>query len=68
MVTLSLLEKDAQMYIIHINSVLSHDKCVSALHDDSWLWYRRLDHGSMDLISKNSKNDLKVFQNWFSKG
>ena len=30
------------VYTIDINSTLTHDKCLSALHDDSWLWRRRL--------------------------
>ena len=46
------------LYTIYIDCALSRDKCFSALHDDSWLWNRRVSHASMDLISKVSKNDL----------
>ena len=45
---------------IDIEYAFTHDKCFSALHDDGWLWHKRLRHASMDLISKISKN-------WFSK-
>ncbi|KAH9778649.1 hypothetical protein KPL71_007414 [Citrus sinensis] len=46
------------VYTININCASIHDKCLSALHDDGWLWHRRLGHASMDLISKIVKNDL----------
>ena len=46
------------VYIIDIECASTLDKCFSALHDDSWLWHRRLGHASMDLISKILKNDL----------
>ena len=46
------------VYTIDIECASTHDKCFSALHDDGWLWHRRLGHASMDLISKLSKNDL----------
>ena len=46
------------VYIIDIECASTLDKCFSALHDDNWLWHRRLGHASMDLISNISKNDL----------
>ncbi|KAH9792991.1 Integrase catalytic domain-containing protein [Citrus sinensis] len=46
------------VYTINIDYASIHDKCLSALHDDGWLWHRRLSHASMDLISKMFKNDL----------
>ena len=46
------------VYTINIDCVSTNDKCFFALHDDGWLWHRRLGHASMDLISKNSKNNL----------
>ena len=57
------------IYTIDIDCTSTHDKCFSALHDDGWLWHKRLRHASMDLISKISKNDLvKGFpKNRFSK-
>ena len=46
------------MYTINIDYTLSHDKCFYVLHDDSWLWYKRLCHANMNLISKIYKNDF----------
>ena len=46
------------VYTIDIECASTHDKCFSALHNDGWLWHKRLGHVSMDLISKISKNDL----------
>ena len=46
------------VYTINTDRASTNDKCFYALHDDGWLWYRRLGHASMDLISKISKNDL----------
>ncbi|KAH9780749.1 Integrase catalytic domain-containing protein [Citrus sinensis] len=46
------------VYTINIDCASIHDKCLSSLHDDGWLWHRRLGHASMDLISKIMKNDL----------
>ena len=46
------------LYTINIYSTSSHDKFLLALHDDNWLWHRRLGHGSMDLDLKISKNHL----------
>ena len=46
------------MYIIDLNDCPTNDKCFSALHDNSWLWHRRLGHARMHLISNISKNSL----------
>ena len=46
------------MFIPLIDCAFTHDKCFSILHDDGWLWHRKLGHASMDLISKLSKNNL----------
>ena len=48
--------KCVNVYTINIDRASTNDKCFSALHDDGWLWHRRLGHASMDLISKISKN------------
>ena len=50
--------KCVNVYTINIDCASTHDKCFSALHDDGWLWHKRIGHASMDLISKISKNDL----------
>ena len=34
------------------------DKCLLVLHDDSWLWNRRLGHASINLISNIFENCL----------
>ena len=50
------------IYTSDIKYASIHDKCFSALHDDGWLWHRRLGYVSMDLISKNDlvKGLLKI--------
>jgi len=50
--------RDGNVYTIDLNDCPISDKCLSALHDDSWLWHRRLGHASMHLISNISKNSL----------
>ena len=55
---LSIGNRCGNIYTIDIVCASTHDKCFSALHDDGWVWHRRLEHASMDLISKISKNDL----------
>ncbi|KAH9794255.1 hypothetical protein KPL71_004834 [Citrus sinensis] len=56
--TLFVGNRCGNFYIIDIEYASTLDKCFSALHDDCWLWHRRLGHASMDLISKISKDDL----------
>ncbi|KAH9651322.1 Integrase catalytic domain-containing protein [Citrus sinensis] len=56
--TLFVGNRCGNVYIIDIECASTLDKCFSTLHDDCWLWHRRLGHASMDLISKISKNDL----------
>lgn len=46
------------VYTIDIECASTHDKCFFVFYDDGWLWHRRLEYASMDLISKISKNDL----------
>ena len=47
--------RDNNVYIIDLNDCPTNDKCLLALHDNSWLWHRRLGHASMHLISNISK-------------
>ena len=35
-------KKCVNLYTIDIDCASTHDKCFSTLHDDSWLWHRRL--------------------------
>ena len=39
------------VYAINISKYNGHDRCFSSMHDQSWLWHRRLGHANMDLIS-----------------
>ena len=50
--------RDNNVYIIDLNDCPTNDKCLSPLHDNFWLWNRRLGHASMHLISNISKNSL----------
>ena len=38
--------------------LFDHDRCFSSMHDQSWLWHRRLEHANMDLISQLNKDEL----------
>ncbi|CAL9085183.1 unnamed protein product, partial [Musa textilis] len=49
--------KQNNVYTINIEE-LSNEMCFSVLNDDAWLWYRRLSHASMKLISKISSREL----------
>ena len=40
------------VYTIDIKCASTHDKYFSTLHDDGWLWHKRLGHASIDLILK----------------
>ena len=46
------------VYTIDIDCASIDNKGFSALHDDGWLWHRRLGHASKNLISKILKNEL----------
>ena len=46
------------VYAINISKYDDHDKCFSSMHDQSWLWHRRLGHANMDLISQLNKDEL----------
>ena len=35
-------------------------KCIVSLSNDSWIWYKRFAHASMNLIDKLFKNNLVV--------
>ena len=57
------------VYAINISKYGGHDRCFSSMHDQSWLWHRRLGHANMDLISQLNKDELVKgpSQNKFSK-
>ena len=46
------------VYIFKIDDVASLDgTCRAAINDSSWLWYKRLGHAHMNLISKLFKRN-----------
>nr|CAN62575.1 hypothetical protein VITISV_008481 [Vitis vinifera] len=46
------------VYAINISKYDGHDKCFSSMHDQNWLWHRRLGHANIDLISQLNKDEL----------
>ena len=48
------------MFDLHNLSSHFNIKCLSAINDNGWFWYRRLGHAQFDLISKLSKNELVI--------
>ena len=46
------------VYVINTSKYNGHDRCFSNMHDQSWLWHRRLGHANMDLISQLNKDEL----------
>ena len=46
------------VYAMNISKYDGHDKCFSSMHDQSWLWHRRLGHANLDLISQLNKDKL----------
>ena len=46
------------VYAINISKYDGHDRCFSSMHDQCWLWHRRLGHANMSLISQLNKDEL----------
>ena len=46
------------VYTIDIQKYDGHNKCFSSMHDQSWLWHRKLGHANMDFILQPNKNEL----------
>ncbi|KAL6319784.1 hypothetical protein AAG906_036843 [Vitis piasezkii] len=46
------------VYAINISKYDGHDRCFLSMHDQSWLWHRRLGHANMNLISQLNKDEL----------
>ena len=46
------------VYAINISKYDDHDRCFSSIHDQSWLWHKRLGHANIDLISQLNKDEL----------
>ena len=46
------------VYTINISKYDGHDRCFSSMHDQIWLWHRRLGHANIGLISQLNKDEL----------
>ena len=46
------------VYTIDISKYEGHDRCFSSMHDESWMWHKRLGHVNMNLITQFNKNEL----------
>ena len=56
--TISMGHRYDNVYTINISKYDNHDRCSSSIHDQSWLWHKRLGHTNMDLISELNKDEL----------
>ena len=50
--------RNENVYTIDISKYEGHNRCFSSMHDESWLWHRRLGHVNMNLITQLNKNEL----------
>ena len=46
------------VYTIDISKYEGHNRCFSNIHDENWLWHRRLGHVNMNLTAQLNKNEL----------
>ena len=51
-------QRNENIYTIDISKYEGHNRCFSSMHDESWLWHRRLGHVNMNLITQLNKNEL----------
>ncbi|KAK2979096.1 hypothetical protein RJ640_005847 [Escallonia rubra] len=52
-------KRDGNIYTLSFDAFdSSHEVCLSAQHNDIWLWHRRLGHVHMDLIKKFISKEL----------
>ena len=49
--------RNENVYTIDISKYEGHNRCFSIMHDESWLWHRRLGHVNMNLITQLNKNE-----------
>ena len=56
--TIFMGHRSDNVYTTNISKYDYHDRCFSSMHDQSWLWYRRLGHANMDLISQLNEDEL----------
>ena len=50
--------RNENVYTIDISKYEGHNRYFSSMHDESWLWHRRLGHVNMNLITQLNKNEL----------
>ena len=50
--------RNENVYTIDISKYEGHNRCFSSMHDESWLWHRKLGHVNMNLITQLNKNEL----------
>jgi hypothetical protein len=51
--------RNENVYTIDLDNMTSKESiCLAAINENNWLWYRRLGHVNMELLSKLSKLDL----------
>ena len=61
--TILIRHRHGNIYIVDLNDYfIKHSQCLIAMNakinETSWLWHRRLEHASMNLILKLIKKDL----------
>ena len=57
--TLFIGNRFKNVYLVDLKNLhCASDLCLASVDEDIWLWYKRLGHASMNLISKLSKNEL----------
>ena len=50
--------RNENVYTTDISKYEGHNRCFSSMHDESWLWHRRLRHVNMNFITQLNKNEL----------
>ena len=50
--------RNENVYTIDISKYEGHNRCFYSMHDESWLWHRRLGHVNMNLIHNSTKMNL----------
>ena len=50
--------RNENVYIVNISKYEGYNRCFSSMHNESWLWHKRLRHVNMNLITQLKKNEL----------
>ena len=56
--TIFMFHRCDNVYAINISKYDGHDRCFSSMHDQSWLWHRRLGHANMTSFPNSTKMNL----------